>query len=116
MSGNATINVADLRNTGGNVYAGGNLSTSAANVTNSGNLYAAGNQLLNVTGSVNNTGLIAAQGNNVIKANSLTSGATSLLGAGIKADGMLANTGNLSVTTTEGLTAIGQNLAAGNAH
>jgi filamentous hemagglutinin len=115
VGGNATINVADLSNNAGNVYAGSHLATSAVNVTNSGNLYAAGKQILNVTGAVNNTGLIAAQGDNVITANSLTSGATSLLGAGIKADGTLANAGNLSVTTIQGLTANGQNLAAGNA-
>jgi filamentous hemagglutinin len=115
VTGNALLQLSNLNNSTGSIYAGGQLDTSAANVTNTGNLYAAGAQTLKVTGAINNTGVIAAQGDNTITANSLTSSATSLLGAGIKADGALANAGNLSITTAQGLAAHGQNLVAGNA-
>ena len=115
VGGNATIHVADLNNSVGNVFAGSNLNASAAHITNGGNLYAAGNQILTVTGTIDNGGLIAAQGDNTIAANTLTSTATSVLGAGIKADGTNANAGNLTVSTMNGLIAHGQNLAAGTA-
>ncbi|WP_193317323.1 hypothetical protein, partial [Janthinobacterium sp. FT14W] len=39
----------------------------------------------------------------------------SLLGAGVKADGSLGASGDLTLTTTQGITASGQNLAAGHA-
>jgi hypothetical protein len=45
----------------------------------------------------------------------LVSSATSVLGAGIKADGKLTTSGDLSIHTTQALSANGQNLAAGNA-
>jgi filamentous hemagglutinin len=112
--GNATLIVGDIQNTAGNVHAGANLGVNAANVSNTGSLYAAGNQTLNATGAVTSSGLIAAQGDTSVKANSLNSTAGSILGAGIKADGTLASGGKLEVSTTQGLTANGQVLAAGN--
>jgi filamentous hemagglutinin len=84
------------------------------NITNSGTLYASNDQTLSATGSVTNSGLIAAQGNTSITANSLSSTSASVVGAGIKTDGSLANSGNLSIATTQALAANGQNLAAGN--
>jgi filamentous hemagglutinin len=59
--------------------------------------------------------VIAAQGHITISADSLSSGTTSLLGAGVKADGSLAPAGYLNVATLHTLAANGQNqnLAAG---
>jgi filamentous hemagglutinin len=115
QSGDVTLRVAALNNVAGSVYAGGKLDATATRVDNSGSLYAAGDQRLAVSGGIANTGVIAAQGNTVITANSLASSETSLLGAGVKVDGALAQAGNLTVTTGGSLAAYGQNLAAGQA-
>ncbi|MGX9772324.1 two-partner secretion domain-containing protein [Janthinobacterium aestuarii] len=114
QNGNATLQLQQLHNTG-SVFAGGNLDTQADMVRNSGSLYAAGEQRLQVTGTLANTGVIAAQGDNHITAERIDSGAQSLLGAGIKADGSLAQSGDLTLTATQAITASGQNLAAGHA-
>ncbi|MET3135439.1 adhesin HecA-like repeat protein, partial [Oxalobacteraceae bacterium GrIS 1.11] len=115
LAGDATLRVADLNNTAGSVYASGKLDTVAANVSNTGSLYAAGEQSLVASGAIANSGVIAAHGRTTIVANSLDSGTASLLGAGVKADGSLAQAGDLTVTTTQALAAHGQNLAAGRA-
>jgi len=92
-AGNATLNVTDLTNTGGSIYAGGNLDAHAANVVT--------------------TGVIAAHGDATIHAATVDASATSVLAAGINADGSYAHAGNLSVTSGQTLAAHGQNLAAG---
>ena len=89
VTGNATLNVADLNNTAGNVFAGANLNTTLASLSNTGSLYAAGNQSLTATGAIVNTGVIAAQGNTSLTAQTLDSSASSLIGAGMQADGKL---------------------------
>jgi filamentous hemagglutinin len=101
--------------TTGTLQASANLQiTAQGNITNSGTLYASNDQALSATGNVTNSGVIAAQGNTSITANSLSSTAASVVGAGIKTDGTLVGNGNLNVTTTQGLAANGQTLAAGN--
>ncbi|MBA5688164.1 hemagglutinin repeat-containing protein [Rugamonas apoptosis] len=115
LSGDTTLRVAKLDNTAGNVYAGGKLDTMAASVTNSGSLYAAGDQSLAASGALVNTGVIAAQGHTTLSADSVESGAASVLGAGVKADGSLARAGDLRVTARQELAAHGQNLAVGDA-
>jgi filamentous hemagglutinin len=94
-AGSLNLNVGNLDNTQGSVYAHTDLSLVSA-------------------GSITNTGFIAAQGNTTLSANSLSSSSTSVLGAGVKADGTLVNNGDLKITTTQTLSANGQNLAAGN--
>ncbi|MGZ5198716.1 MAG: two-partner secretion domain-containing protein [Telluria sp.] len=113
QGGDATLRVTDLNNADGSIYAAVKLDTVAINVTNTGALYAGGDERLEASGAVTNTGTIAAQGNMTLLANSLASGAQGLLGAGLKTDGALAQTGDLNITTTGGLAAHGQNLAAG---
>ncbi|WP_230516581.1 MULTISPECIES: hemagglutinin repeat-containing protein [unclassified Janthinobacterium] len=115
VSGNATLNVADLNNTAGSVFAGGNLHATLASLNNTGSLYAAGNQSVTAKGAITNTGVIAAQGNNNITAKTLDSSASSLIAAGMQADGKLGTAGNLTVNTAQTLAAHGQVLAAGNA-
>ncbi|PHV36009.1 hemagglutinin repeat-containing protein [Janthinobacterium sp. BJB304] len=115
VTGNATLNVANLNNTAGNVFAGANLNATLASLNNTGSLYAAGNQSLTATGAVVNTGVIAAQGNTNLTAKTLDSSASSLLGAGMQADGKLGAAGDLTISTTQTLAAHGQNLAAGKA-
>jgi len=101
--------------TTGTLQASANLQiTTQGNITNSGTLYASNDQALSATGNVANSGVIAAQGNTSITANSLSSTSASVVGAGIKTDGTLVGNGSLNVTTTQGLAANGQTLAAGN--
>jgi filamentous hemagglutinin len=114
QGGDATLRVNDLNNAGGNVFASGRLDTVAATVENTGTLYAGGDQKLTVR-AVANSGVIAAQGSMSVSAQTLSGEAGSLLGAGVKGDGALAQAGDLSVTTTGGLAAHGQNLAGGQA-
>ncbi|MBB5610005.1 filamentous hemagglutinin N-terminal domain-containing protein, partial [Janthinobacterium sp. S3T4] len=114
-AGDASLSVAKLNNTAGSVFAGANLNTQASEISNSGTLYAAGNQVLQASGAVSNSGVIAAQGNNRIDASRIDSAAGSLLGAGIRADGSLANHGQLQLSAAQGIAAHGQNLAAGTA-
>uniref|UniRef100_UPI001BFE4EF7 two-partner secretion domain-containing protein n=1 Tax=Janthinobacterium sp. JC611 TaxID=2816201 RepID=UPI001BFE4EF7 len=113
LSGDAALTVAKLNNTAGSVFAGGNLTTKASEVLNSGNVYAAGSHALQVSGAISNSGVIAAQGDNRIDASRIGSATGSLLGAGIRADGSLAGSGQLQLTATQAIGAHGQNLAAG---
>ncbi|WP_426074338.1 hemagglutinin repeat-containing protein [Janthinobacterium sp. DSP2-3-3] len=115
VAGDATLKVGKLNNTAGSVFAGANLNATLASLNNTGSLYAAGNQTLNASGAIVNTGVIAAQGNTSLTANSLDSGASSLIGAGMQADGKLGTSGDLTISTTQTLAAHGQNLAAGKA-
>ena len=116
VAGNAILNVANLNNAAGSVFAGGNLNTALDTLNNTGSLYAAGNQTLNASATITNTGVIAAQGNNNLTAKSIDSSASSLIGAGIEADGKLGTAGNLTINTAQALAAHGQVLAAGNAN
>ncbi|MCA1859153.1 hemagglutinin repeat-containing protein [Janthinobacterium sp. HSC-3S05] len=116
VAGDATLNVGKLNNNAGSVFAGANLNTTLASLNNTGSLYAAGNQTLNASGAIVNTGVIAAQGNNSLTANSLDSSASSLIGAGMQADGKLGTSGDLTIHTAQTLAAHGQNLAAGSAN
>jgi filamentous hemagglutinin len=111
--GDVSLGVAGLNNTAGSVYAGGKLDTTASHVDNSGSMYAAGDQHLSVSSAIVNSGVIAAQGHTTVTADSLASSAAGLLGAGMKADGTLAQAGDLTVTTAGNLAAHGHNLAAG---
>jgi adhesin HecA-like repeat protein len=115
QGGNATLRVGDLNNTAGSVYAAGKLDTAAASVTNTGSLYAGGDQLLAASGAVTNGGTIAAEGSTTVNAFSLSSGVGSLLGAGVKVDSTLGQSGDLSITTVHTLAAHGENLAGGQA-
>jgi filamentous hemagglutinin len=101
--------------TTGTLQASANLQiTTQGSITNSGTLYASNTQTIYASDAIANTGYIAAQGNTTITANSLSSTSASVVGAGIKTDGTLVGNGSLNVTTTQGLAANGQNLAAGN--
>ncbi len=95
------------------LLAGQNLSLNTDSLLNNGAIYAAGIGQLTVQGNANNSGLIAAQGDLQLHANDLLSGSTSLLGAGLKADGSRANSGNLTLNTDQALIAQGQNIAVG---
>lgn len=111
---NAELAIAtQLNNTDGAITAG-SLNLNVGNLDNTkGSMYAHSDLSLVSTGAIANTGFIAAQGNATLSANSLSSSSASVLGAGIKADGTLASSGDLKITTTQTLSATGQNLASG---
>uniref|UniRef100_UPI00286F54D9 two-partner secretion domain-containing protein n=1 Tax=Limnohabitans sp. TaxID=1907725 RepID=UPI00286F54D9 len=95
----------ELNNTRGLIQAtAGSLNLSVGNLDNTqGSVYAHTDLTLASTGTITNTGFIAAQGNTTLSANSLSSSSSSVLGAGIKADGTLANSGDLKITTIQTL-------------
>lgn len=86
-------------------------------INNSGTLYAQGNSTLTTQGNITNSGTIAARNEANLHANgnnsTISSTASSLLGAGIHMDGTLGKTGNLNVSATQSIIAMGQNIAAG---
>ncbi|MCL2162393.1 MAG: hemagglutinin repeat-containing protein, partial [Betaproteobacteria bacterium] len=82
-------------------------------IDNSGTIYAKGNTKLNTSGNVGNTGTIAAQGNTSIAGTNVESDANSVIAAGVQGDGALGGSGDVQVSATGLLTALGQNLAGG---
>lgn len=89
----------------------------SADIDNSGTVYAQGNVRLSTRGNIDNSGTIAARGNATLMATGangrITSTSGSLFGAGVQTDGSLAGNGVLSISTTQTLTARGQNLSGG---
>lgn len=114
--GNLTLALGRLENgAAGSIYAAGNLDTTAGSVANSGSLYAAGSQDLAATGALVSDGVIGAFGDLAINAGSLAAGDRALFGAGLRADGTLRASGEMTLATTGVLQSAGQNLAGGNA-
>lgn len=86
-------------------------------IANSGTIYAQGNTKLATRGNIDNTGTVAAQGNTSIAAtgagSSVDSHAGAVIAAGVQPDGTLVEGGNVQVSATGQLTALGNNLAGG---
>ncbi|MDN7160059.1 hemagglutinin repeat-containing protein [Paraburkholderia megapolitana] len=98
----------------GKTNASGNLSVSAAGgVDNSGTTYGQQNVSVSTSGALTNSGTLAAQQNTTLNAGSVAS--TGTLGAGINADGSIAKSGDLNVTSSGALSATGHNAAGGSA-
>lgn len=89
----------------------------SAGIDNSGTIYAQGNASLGTRDNIDNSGVIAALGNTTLAAtgtnSQITSINSSVLGAGVQADGSIGNGGALSVNASKTLTAQGQNLSGG---
>ncbi|CNH42676.1 hemagglutinin repeat-containing protein [Yersinia kristensenii] len=98
----------------GSLYGAGNSElTTLGNAINSGSIYTQGALQWQADGRVHNSGSIAALGDLQLRANDLLSTDQSLIAAGLKADGNLANSGYLAIHTEQALIAQGQNIAAG---
>ncbi len=86
-------------------------------IDNSGTIYAQGNASLTTRDNIDNSGVIAALGDATLAAtganSQITSTNSSVLGAGVQADGSIGNSGALSVNASKTLTAQGQNLSGG---
>ncbi len=116
-AGDVVLNNNGWLSSSGSIYASANLSASTqGDISNSGSLYAAGDTHVHSNAATRNTGVIAAQGNTRITTQSLDSSHTSVLAAGLQADGSLSPTAasSLEVTTSAATAALGQNVASQN--
>lgn len=82
-------------------------------LNNSGSVYAGQDTQIQSDGVFTHTGSVASRRNTRIQTTRLTGGERSLLAAGVKDDGRLAEAGNLTVSTTGELAAHGQVLSGG---
>ena len=80
---------------------------------NSGSVYAGQDTQIQSDGAFTHTGSVASRRNTRIQTTRLTGSERSLLAAGVKDDGRLAEAGNLTVSTTGELAAHGQVLSGG---
>lgn len=122
-SGNLTLTVdGRLENSNTVISQGDTVINITQTISNTGTLYAQGNISLTTQANIDNNGLVAAQGSADLLANGVNSyinnTADSVVAAGLKADGTLISsagvTANLNISATQSVSALGQNLAAGN--
>lgn len=104
-----------VRNAGAIGAQAGSVTLSAdGRIENSGTLRASDNASLQTASELNNSGVITAARDVRVSAASLTGSQQSVLAAGVKSDGKLADAGDLELSTRGQLSAHGQNLAGGN--
>ncbi|QIK15143.1 filamentous hemagglutinin N-terminal domain-containing protein [Leclercia sp. 29361] len=104
-----------VRNAGAIGAQAGSVTISAdGRIENSGTVRAGDAASLQTASELNNSGVITAANNVRANAASLTSSTNSVLAAGVKSDGKLADAGDLELSTSGQLTTHGQNLAGGN--
>jgi filamentous hemagglutinin len=113
QAGDVTITSAGQVLLAGNTSATGNIQVAAkGDVTNQNTLYAQGNTDITTQGVLQNSGTIVAGQDTTLNTQSITS--TGILGAGVKTDGNLGTTGDLTLNANGLISAQGQNMAAGN--
>ncbi|VWC77495.1 hemagglutinin [Burkholderia lata] len=113
QSGDLTLQSNGQLVLGGKTNAAGNLTIAAQDgIENSGTTYGEQNVSVSTAGTLANSGALAALQNLNIAAGNIAS--TGSLGAGVKADGAVGGSGDLTVAATGQLTATGQNVAGGN--
>jgi len=96
----------------GTTNASGNLSATAHAIQNSGITYAQQSAHLSASGAFSNSGTLAAQQHVNVSAGSVASSGN--LGAGVNADGIVSQPGDLMLNASGQLSAHGQNLTGGN--
>ena len=106
----AQVAGAAVNTAGGSIGAATDLSVRAGSLSNAGAMRGGNDATLAIAGALVNDGAITAGRHTAITAGSLQGGSTSVLGAGIRADGSLATAGSLSVTTTNALAPSGTTL------
>ncbi|MEO8389919.1 DUF637 domain-containing protein [Polaromonas sp.] len=88
-------------------------------LTNTGSIQAAGQLQATAVGDINNSHLMAAGGNTTLQATGagaqIVSSANAVIAAGLKADGTLGSSGDLTLVATGNAALNGQTLSAGNA-
>ncbi len=104
-----------VRNAGAIGAQAGSVTLSAdGRIENSGTLRAGDSARLQTASELNNSGVITAARDIRVNAASLTGSQQSVLAAGVKSDGKLADAGDLEISTSGQLSAHGQTLAGGN--
>ncbi|WP_368543625.1 two-partner secretion domain-containing protein [Enterobacter soli] len=104
-----------VRNAGAMGAQAGNVTLTAdGRIENSGTVRASDSASVQTAGEFANSGVLTAANNVSARAASLTSSKESVLAAGVKSDGKLAQAGDLTLTTSGRLSAHGQTLAGGN--
>ncbi|MEF9675809.1 hemagglutinin repeat-containing protein [Pectobacterium aroidearum] len=113
QAGDITINAnGDIVNSG-TINAGQDLLLGGKKVDNSGTLFAQRDQSTTASDEVTNTGLIAAKSNTSVRGASIRNSKGAAIAAGMKTDGTLADSGNLTLASDGKLTSKGQALAGG---
>ncbi|WP_261371693.1 hemagglutinin repeat-containing protein [Yersinia aleksiciae] len=113
-NGNVHLRAEGYLDNSGSLYSAGNSELiTHGDAVNSGSIYTQGALQWQIDGRAQNSGSIAALGDLQLRANDLLSTHQSLIAAGLKADGNLANSGDLAIHTEHALIAQGQNMAAG---
>jgi filamentous hemagglutinin len=103
-----------VRNAGAIGAQAGTVTLSAdGRIENSGTLRASDSASLQTASDMNNSGVITAASNVRVNAASFTGSQQSVLAAGVKSDGKLADAGDLELSTSGQLSAHGQTLAGG---
>ncbi|MCT4706081.1 hemagglutinin repeat-containing protein [Enterobacteriaceae bacterium H16N7] len=87
--------------------------TTQGGLNNQGTLYASTDTTVKAAGNIHNAGIIAAQRNTGLTGRSINSTAAGTLAAGMKDDGSLGTSGDLTLNGQGELVANGQNAAAG---
>ncbi|WP_432224259.1 hemagglutinin repeat-containing protein [Enterobacter wuhouensis] len=104
-----------VRNAGAmGAQAGNVIITADGRIENSGTVRASDSATVQTAGELSNSGVLTAANNVRVKAASLTGSKESVLAAGVKGDGKLADAGDLQLSTSGQLSAHGQTLAGGN--
>jgi len=121
-AGNLKVTVDGFLVNSGRMISSGDVAVDTSQgINNSGTMYAGGSAFLTTQGNIANDastggGIIAAQGNVILAATGSTSridsGYGSLIAAGLKSDGTLSDTGNLSMSATMVATGNGRLMAA----
>ncbi|MBQ4776496.1 hemagglutinin repeat-containing protein [Pectobacterium versatile] len=113
QAGDITINAnGDIVNSG-TVNAGQDLLLGGKKVNNSGTLFAQRDHSTAASDEVTNSGLIAAKGNTRVRGATIHNSKGAAIAAGMKTDGTLADSGNLTLASDGKLTSQGQALAGG---
>ncbi len=119
-AGEVSISIEGLIENSGRISASGALrmdTTAGLTNTSTGTVYAQGDATVSTRGQINNAGVIAAAGHTTVSAtgaaSNLNSGSDALLAAGLASDGRLNTSGTLSLSATQSIHALGQNLSGG---
>lgn len=116
-AGEVVVTVDGRLENSGKLSSAGIVSATATAVHNSGVIYAKDDLGITTQGDIQNDGQLLAQGNIKLAALGTTSridnGTNSILAAGLQSDGSLAGSGGITANATQGITALGSNVSAG---
>jgi filamentous hemagglutinin len=101
-SGNLVLSANGQLTTAGAISAGGVLQSTSRGADNSGTMFGKGGVAITSEGQVANASVIASGADLSIQGGAITSGAGSTIAAGVRDDGTVGGSGNLSLTASAG--------------